>query len=348
MIGTSAPPFTTERALREIHDRPGLIPVDIDINAKRLVWMDIGDTRLVESYFFRSTQKFMEQMAEPFRFSTNLDVLDNDGLMTEGCYPTGFIYHMGRSGSTLLSKALSRVPANLVISEAPPHFFIWPLLQGSWQTTIPTNDRNIRRFRNLTLAMGRTRRDEYSAHYVKFTTYNILFIDFIRSAFPDVPALFLYRHPGEVMVAMVRESPGWSHLKNSDFGAAVSGCTINEVQNLSMPAFYAKCLARFMSAPLQASTEGLSLANYRLLRRDALAQFLVALHYQAESKDLLLMQEQFDYYSKDDAGQQRFVPDSTEKRREITPEIDALVRSALIEPYRKLENASSNLVNCLA
>lgn len=107
-----------------------------------------------------------------------------------------------------------------------------------------------------------------------------------------------------------------------------------------MLAFYAKCLARFMTAALQASTEGLSLANYRLLSRDALVQFLAALHYQAESKDLLLMQDQFDYYSKDDTGQQRFVPDSTEKRREITPEIDALVRSALIEPYRKLESVT--------
>jgi hypothetical protein len=348
MIGTSAPPLTTERAMREIYERPGLIPVDIDINAERLVWMDLEDTQLVESYFFRSTQRFLEETAEPFRFSTDLDVLDEDGVVTDSCYPAGFIYHMGRSGSTLLSRALSRVSANLVISEAPPHFFIWPLLQGSWQATILADDRNIRRFRNLTLAMGRRRRDEYSAHFVKFTTYNILFIDFIRSAFPDVPALFLYRHPGEVMIAMVRESPGWSRLKNTDFGAAVAGCTVNEVQKLSMMTFYARCLARFMAAALRASTEGLSLANYGLLRRDALNPFLAALHYQAESQDLLLMQEQFDYYSKDDAGQQRFVPDSAAKRQEITPELEALVKPKLIDSYRKLESARNNLAKYLA
>lgn len=45
MIGTSTRPFTTDRALQEIRDRSGLIPVDIDLNTSRLVWMDIEDTR---------------------------------------------------------------------------------------------------------------------------------------------------------------------------------------------------------------------------------------------------------------------------------------------------------------
>jgi hypothetical protein len=53
------------------------------------------------------------------------------------------------------------------------------------------------------------------------------------------------------------------------------------------------------------------------------------------------------FRSKDDAGQQRFRPDSAAKRQEITPEIDALVRPALIEPYRKLESARNNLTNHL-
>jgi len=38
------------------------------------------------------------------------------------------------------------------------------------------------------------------------------------------------------------------------------------------------------------------------------------------------MQDQFGYYSKDESGWQRFLPDSAEKKKEITPEIDALVR----------------------
>jgi hypothetical protein len=63
---------------------------------------------------------------------------------------------------------------------------------------------------------------------------------------------------------------------------------------------------------------------------------------------LLLMQEQFDYYSKDESGRQRFVPDSAEKKKEITPEIEALVRPELLELYTKLESAGTNLRSRLA
>jgi len=343
MIGTSAPPLPNERAIQEIGDRPGLIPVNIDLDANRLVWMDMEDIRLEEGYFFLSTQRFLEQNPNAFKFSTGLELLDGDDFLTRGCYPTAFIYHMGRCGSTLLSKALSRVPAHLVISEAPPHYFVWPLLQGGWQRTIRPDERNIRRFRNLTLAMGRRRRDEYKAHFVKFTSYNVLFVDFIRAAFPDVPSLFLYRHPAEVLVSLLRQGTGWGPQKNSDFGAVVAGGTAGEVKKLSEAEFYARCLGRFMTAALEASAEDLSLANYRQLKRDTLPAFLTALQYQAEAEDLLLMQEQFDYYSKDESGQQRFVPDSAEKKKEITPEIEALVRPELLELYAKLEGAGSNL-----
>lgn len=58
---------------------------------------------------------------------------------------------------------------------------------------------------------------------------------------------------------------------------------------------------------------------------------------------MLLRQEQFDYYSKDESGQQRFVPDSADKQQEITPEIEVLVRPELLELYAKLESAGSNL-----
>jgi hypothetical protein len=343
MIGSSAPLVSTEEAVQRIKERPGLIPVDVDLKARRLVWLDIGQTPLEESYFFRTTQRFLERTAEPFRFSTGLEVLDDDSIAAQSCYPTGFIFHLGRSGSTLLSKALARVPSHLVISEAPPHFFIWPLLGGGWGQPIRADHRNLLRFGNLTLAMGRRRREEYQAHFVKFTTYNILYIDFIRAAFPDVPALFLYRDPSEVLVAMLNEGPGWSRLKDSDFGAMAAGMSESKVRQISQAEFYARCLGRFMTAALEASTKGLALADYQLLRKEALPVFLEALGCHLEPPELRLMQPQFAYYSKDDRDQRRFIPDSGSKKRAVTPEIETLVRPALVDLYRKLENAAGNL-----
>ncbi len=344
MIGTDAPPLTVDQAILAIRRRPGVIPVDIDPGQKRLVWMDIGDTPLVESYFFRSTQQLLEQSPDVFHFSTGLDILDEDDIAGEGCYPTAFVYHMGRSGSTLLSRALSAIPAHLVISEAPPHFFIWPLLTDGWQADIPQDERTLRRFRNLTLAMARKRRNAYRRHFVKFTTYNVLFIPFIQAAFPDVPALFLCRHPAEVLVAMAREGPGWRRMKDTDFGAVAAGCSIADVRRLSELAFYARCLNRFMTAAYRASHQGLALANYALLRPDRLSLILAAIDCRPGARDLRLMQAQFDFHAKDDDSDRRpFVPDSEEKRQAVTHEIEALVWPTLVEHYRKLEDAAGNL-----
>ena len=345
MIGISAPVLETERAVREIIARPGLIPVDIDLEVNRLVWMDIGSVRLEESFFFVSTHRFLEQTPEPFKFSTGLDILDRSDLLTDGCHPSGFIYHLGRSGSTLLSKALSSVPTHLVVSEAPPQFFIWPLLSGGWRASVSKDEQNIRRFRNLTLALGRRRQNDYDAHFVKFTSYVVLSSDFIQAAFPDVPALFLYRQPAEVLVAMGRQGPGWRRFKNSDFGVAVSGMSRDQLATVGEMAFYAACLRQFMNAALRASTRGLTLANYDLLRRDKLSAFLAALQRPVKPGELQLMQSQFDYNAKDDGGKRRFVSDVVAKRQAVTLESETLLHSGLIELYQHLQNAPGNLIH---
>ena len=46
-------------------------------------------------------------------------------------------------------------------------------------------------YKNLVLMMGRKREPDQRAYFIKFTTYNVLFIEFIKKVFPDVPCIFL-------------------------------------------------------------------------------------------------------------------------------------------------------------
>jgi hypothetical protein len=333
-----------KEVIKQVRQRPGLIPVDIDLNSKRLVWFDIGDHHFAESFFFVSTKRLLPKQRRLYSFTSDVTVLDEQDILTQYVYPTGFIFHMGRTGSTLLSRALARSPRCLVISEAPPQFFIWPVLQGDWLAPLEHTAENKRRYRNLLLAMGRRRRDEHQAHFIKFTTYNVLFINFIRAVFPDVPALFLYRHPAEVLIAFADQGPGWQAAKDEGLGAFVAGCSLSEVESMSIQAFHERFLGRFMAAALQAEVEGLTLSNYRQLDRRHLARILQALNYTAESGELALMQEQFDYYSKDDNQQTRFVPDEIEKQRGITDEIELLAKPRLMPLYEQMEEAANNIV----
>jgi len=60
------------------------------------------------------------------------------------------------------------------------------------------------------------------------------------------------------------------------------------------------------------------------------------------------MQAQFDTYSKDDTGTVRFVSDSKEKQKQVTPEMREAAEEYLMDMYRQLEESDNNLNKVLS
>jgi hypothetical protein len=335
------PELDWDEAVETIQSCPGLLPVDIDLRSERLIWLDVGDTHFGDSYFFVSTKRVMAS-GSPLTFTTGLELLDCDELNLDAIAPTGFIFHMGRSGSTLLAKTLAQSPANLVISEAPPHF-LWPDIVPSWIKQSPLDDRALRRFRNLVLAMGRRRRVGHLAHFIKFTSHMVLFLDMIRAVFPKVPALFIYRNPAEVMVGFARQRPGWQHLQATQFGAFIAGRPLEEVKTMSQTAYCARYLAQFLQAALRVPIERLRLLNYGELNVQNFPTIAAALGLPEDAGHMDGMLAQFQYYSKRDGKQTPFEADSSAKLQEITPDMSAFLEPELMSLYRNAEQAENNL-----
>jgi hypothetical protein len=334
--------------VQEIKKRPGVMPIDIDQDNHKLVWFDIGDHQLTESYFFTSTKRLILKQERPILFTTEISSLASNDILTDYIYPSGFIFHMGRCGSTLLSKALARSPKHLVISEAPPHYLIWEHLKGNWLKPLEPSKENRTIYRNLILTMGRQRLSDQQAHFIKFTTYNILFIDFIHQVFPDVPSLFLYRDPAEVVVSFLRQGAGWFRLKDTELGALTTGYSVEETKAMSPLIFIVNFLIRFISAALKTSVEDLAYLNYDQLSPQNFEVILNALNYTTSPDQIALMQRQFYFFSKDDSDTTPFVSDKTDKQKEITPEIKSGVAGKLTELYNQLETSEKNLTRLLA
>src|SRR5580765_1142235 len=123
--------LSKEELIRKLSICCGLIPVDLDVPKRELIWRDLGQFHNYEGFFRTSLETFSQLRAlgkqkevDEF-YRTDLEVLESDEILTEYIYPTAFIFHAGRCGSTLLSKSIARSRSNLVFGEAEAHNRIW-------------------------------------------------------------------------------------------------------------------------------------------------------------------------------------------------------------------------------
>ena len=149
-----------------------------------------------------------------FRWETGMDdvrrfVADHPGLP-----PAGFVFHLSRCGSTLVSQMLAAVPTHLVVAEAGPLDSVLrvhadPGERATW-------------LRWMVGALGQPRDERQRRLFVKFDAWSTLDLDVVRLAFPDVPWMFLYRDPVEVLVSHARR-PGAHLIPGAVPGLAPSG-----------------------------------------------------------------------------------------------------------------------------
>src|SRR5258708_18177537 len=159
------------------------------------VWRHLGTERLVEPFF--------DQTIERRRRDPDNRVQDRV-TSTEGldCLPAvrppaGFIFHTSRCGSTLVAQVLASVPEHTVISEAT---ILSSIIRPP--VTIPEVS-CAQLLRSVVNALAQPRAEREGPCFIKFGAGSVLDLDLIQCAFPDVPWIFLYRDPLEVMSALL-------------------------------------------------------------------------------------------------------------------------------------------------
>jgi hypothetical protein len=80
----------------------------------------LGARRFTDPFFAQTINPCVRHPADAFRHQTPLENLGEIVASQPGCRPTGFIFHMSRCGSTLLSQMLAAALENIVLSEAGP------------------------------------------------------------------------------------------------------------------------------------------------------------------------------------------------------------------------------------
>ncbi len=296
-------------------------------------WCRLGDTRFTEPFFEQTIASALRHPARLlFRRQTPVSALEALESDSSSLPPRGFIFHLSRCGSTLAAQMLAALPQNLVISEAPP---IDQLLNAQRRDSTLTHARRLAQFRGLIRALGRPRCHDERHFFIKFDSWHVLELPLILEAFPDVPWIFLYRDPVEIMVSQHRLRgtqmiPGIIDPRLFDLESAA-------VIHMSLDEYCAQVLARIsVAAAMQARLSHGRLVNFTELPAVMGKSLGGFFGVEWTPDDLARMQRAALADAKNPSLPH--ADDCAAKQHEAGAEIRRLADALLREPYARLES----------
>ena len=167
-------------------------------------------------------------------------VADHPGLA-----PTAFVFHMSRCGSTLIAQMLVQGGEHLVLSEPRP---IDGVLRTAWAGPGASDGDRCSWLRWIVGAMGQQRQASQQRLFVKFDAWSVIDLPLVRQAFPDVPWLFVYRDPVEVLVSQSRRLG--AHVIPGLVPPSLLGMTAADVGSCPPAEYQARVLARICESAL--------------------------------------------------------------------------------------------------
>ncbi len=327
----------TPAGLIEVERLKGCLPVDALVSDGQpyIEWMEMSDVTLSEPFFQQTVEK--ARMKHPARndFITDINALIQFEKLADFLRPTGFIFHASRCGSTLVSNACRALRDTLVFSEPyvvdklVGQFFTMAqgegLLTHLWQIFL----------RGAVSALGQRMSGQERHFIIKFACCGILQLKLIRRIWPEVPWVFIYRDPVEIMVSNLKNVPDWMLTEEQpEHTSAMLELTQRDVSRMSRDEFCARALGKFYAMAAEQADDRAMLIAYEQLSPETLsevASFFGAAPSAAEMDEITRVSR---LYSKDST--RAFGGDADIKRRAASPLTLEMAERWAAEPFERL------------
>lgn len=295
-------------------------------------WCYLGDQRLTEPFFDHSIEKALQHPFNlAFRRQTSVEYLAELEKSQPGLSPDGFVFHLSRTGSTLVAQMLAVLPENIVVSEAS---LIDALFRPEVQFFRIDKEQHISWLRGIISALGRPRLKEEKRFFIKFDSWHITHLPLIQRAYPAVPWIFLYRNPVEVLVSLSRE--GGRRLVPGAIDPAELGLEMADVFRLPTEEYHARILSRICEAALANYRPGLTrFVNYQELPGAVWTSLADHFRFVCSEADRELMRERSEFSGKGPAA--RFQDDKATKERAASNATRQAAVRWLNSQYEKME-----------
>jgi gluconate kinase len=224
-------------------------------------WCYLGPERFKHPSF---DQTVGECLTIPFNLlfghQTPVELLGQLHQLSPGLTPKGFIFHLSRSGSTLISRMLAALPTNIMISEARP---IDSVLRSHERDPSISVDQRIEWLRGMVNSLAQSRRGGEQNLFIRFNAWHIFELPVIRKAFPEVPWIFVYRDPLEVLVSQMDHRG--AHMVPGLINPQLFGMNSNLITRIEPEEYCARVLAAILETVLELGARSELLINHQQL-----------------------------------------------------------------------------------
>ena len=293
-------------------------------------WGHLGARRFVEPFFAQTMEQCVRHPADLlFRHQTPLSQLGEIAGSQPSMRPAGFIFHMSRCGSTLISQMLAAAPQNIVLSEPGP---IDTVLRACFREPRISADQAGQWLQWLVAIWAWRRNPEAKNVFLKFDCWHALFLPLIQRAFPGVPWIFVYREPVEVMASHLKQRGG--QMIPGVLEPGVFGWDLRMAASMNINEYGARVLARVCAAALAQSGNG-KLVNYRQLPAVVWPALLEYWHVDYSAEETARMLGAAQQNAKN--PKRPFATDSQTKRDSTPADVRALTEYWLGDVFQQLE-----------
>lgn len=291
-------------------------------------WIFLGEERFTEPFHDDTIQILLQKpFNQVFRHQTQIDFLGEMFEKSKGVEPKGFIFHVSRCGSTLVSRMLASLEKNIVISEAS---IIDKIIRAN-----TSDEQKIIWLRWLFNALAQKRFDAEENFFVKFDSWSVIDLPLLEKAFPATNWIFMYRNPVEVIVSNMQQ-PGMQMIPAVN-EKIFPNMNLFEILQFSTEERFARTIAAFCQAAIENAASKLGkFINYIQLPEAVTGEIGEHFNVEFSGEDLEKMRHSSKFDAK--SPNQNFSPDSEQKRKEASSELVHFAEKFVEPLYEKLEN----------
>ncbi|PYC20269.1 sulfotransferase family protein [Pseudomonas mosselii] len=296
----------------------------------RVDWCWFGERRLTRPFFRDDVDLALRlPFNQAMRRDTDVQALLDWHACSPGLAPAALVFHASRCGSTLVAQLLASQARNIVLSEPPP---LDNLLRAARQDPAAATWQ-VEALRALCSAYGQRRRGDERQLLIKLDAWNVFDAPLLTALYPDVPRVFLYRDPLEIVVSQLRQAG--MHRVPGLLGASGLDSALPDTQAMGAVEYTCRMIGEILVAGLAlCERQGAIAVNYSELPSAVWGRLGPLFGIQPDDVPDLQAVAAFD--AKQPA--MNFSADGQRKRDEASEEVRAAVARWAQEPYNALES----------